>query len=253
VGRTVIIAQARMSSTRLPGKVLLDLGGKPVIERVIDRAARARRADAVWVATSTDPSDDVLAAHLASIGIPYVRGSLDDVMSRYCDAAAASGADTIVRVTCDCPLIDPAIIDATMDAFSAAPEVDYCSNSLVRTYPIGMDTEVFSRRVLERALAEAAQPHEREHVTPYLYQHPELFRLRNAKAPGWAVWPQLRLTLDEPADLEIIRAVVAALGPDAGLGEIVAFLRRSPELVALNSGVPHRYAHWGPLDHRCEN
>ena len=151
VSRTVIIAQARMSSTRLPGKTFMDLGGKPVVDRVVERVARARLADDVWIATTTDSSDDVLAEHLDSLGTPCLRGSLDDVLSRYAAAAETSRADTIVRITCDCPLIDPSVIDAVIAAFRDAPEVDYCSNALMRTYPIGMDTEVLSRASLERA------------------------------------------------------------------------------------------------------
>ncbi|MBN1461954.1 MAG: glycosyltransferase family protein [Armatimonadetes bacterium] len=241
MSRTVIIAQARMSSTRLPGKTLADLDGRPVVDRVVERALRSRLADDVAVATTTDISDDVLVAHLHSIGIPLVRGSLNDVLSRYVLAAEALRADSIVRITCDCPLIDPAIIDETIARFAESPSVDYCTNTLVRTYPIGMDTEVFSRQALERAHDEARQSYEREHVTPYLYQHPELFRLRNLEAPGWAKWPELRLTLDEPADLQLIRAVVDAVGVDAPLASITAFLRKHPQVAALNSGVAHRH------------
>jgi spore coat polysaccharide biosynthesis protein SpsF len=229
-----------MSSTRLPGKTLLDVGGKPVIDRVIERAMRARRADAVWVATTTDPSDDVLAEHLDALGTPYVRGSRDDVLARYADTAVASGADTVVRITCDCPLIDPAVIDATIDAFKRPPEVDYCSNTLLRSYPLGMDTEVLSRRVLERIAAQARMPHEREHVTPALYQRPDVFRLRNADAPSWACWPELRLTLDESADLRLIRTVVREVGAAASLADILAFLRANPDTILVNAHVRHR-------------
>jgi spore coat polysaccharide biosynthesis protein SpsF len=239
--RTVIIAQARMSSTRLPGKTLMDLGGKPVVDHVIARARAARLADDVWVATTTDATDDVLVAHLDAAGVPYVRGSLEDVLARYVQAAEDSRADTIVRITCDCPLIDPEVIDATIAAFREPPEVDYCGNTLRRTYPIGMDTEVLSRAALERAHAEAMQPHEREHVTPYLYQHPELFRLRNVEAPEWATWPELRLTVDEAADLEMLQAVVTQVGPDAPLAKSVSFLRERPELLTLSSEVVHRH------------
>ena len=183
----------------------------------------------------------MLAAHVDSLGTPCFRGSLDDVLSRYAAAAEASRADTIVRITCDCPLIDPQIIDAVIAAFREAPEVDYCSNTLMRTYPIGMDTEVLSRGGLERAHAEATQPHEREHVTPFLYQHPELFRLRNVEAPAWARWPELRLTLDEPADLEMLRAVVARAPEQSGLRDVLGVIESEPALAAMNSEVPHRH------------
>ncbi|MDZ4179386.1 MAG: spore coat biosynthesis protein F, partial [Coriobacteriia bacterium] len=121
------------------------------------------------------------------------------------------------------------------------PGIDYCSNTLVRTYPIGMDTEVFSRAVLEKAHARATQPHEREHVTPYLYQHPERFRLENVAAPEWASWPELRLTLDEAADQELLQAVVGRVGPDAGLRQVLDALRADESLAALNADVAHRH------------
>ena len=230
-----------MSSTRLPGKVLMDLGGMPVIDHVISRALRVHRADAVVVATTTEPGDDALAAHVEALGVPVTRGDLNDVLSRYALAAHDSNAEVVVRITSDCPLIDPAVIDATIAAFRQSPEVDYCANTLVRTYPIGMDTEVFSREALERAHAEASQPHEREHVTPYLYQHPELFRLRNVEAPERERWPTLRLTVDESADLEMLQALLGHASADAGLGELLAVLRSHPEIATHNAGVTHRH------------
>jgi len=241
MGRTVIVAQARMSSTRLPGKTLMDLGGVPVIDRVLERARRATLADDVMIATTEDPSDNVLVEHLESIGASCVRGSLDDVLSRYVLAANASRAETIVRITCDCPLIDPAVIDRVIAAFAEEPEVDYCSNTLVRSFPIGMDVEAFSRAALERANAEAAEPHEREHVTPYLYQRPERFRLRNVEALAGERWPELRLTLDERADFEMLAALLSLVAPDATLPDLIETLRLHPEIAALNSGVSHRH------------
>jgi spore coat polysaccharide biosynthesis protein SpsF (cytidylyltransferase family) len=239
--RTVVIAQARMSSTRLPAKVMADLGGKPVVDRVIERTRRAERVDDVWIATTTDPTDDVLADHLRSLDVPFVRGSLDDVLARYLMATEAAEADTVVRVTCDCPLTDPETIDAMIEAYFEPPAVDYCSNTLVRTYPLGMDTEVFSRAALESAAAEATRQLEREHVTPFLYQHPERFSLRNVQAPKWAVWPELRLTVDESADLWLAREVFAELGGDADLASIISLLRSRPDLVAINSEIGHRH------------
>ena len=248
MNRTVIIAQARMSSTRLPGKTLMDLGGKPVVDHVIARARAAHRADDVWVATTTDGTDDVLARHLDNARVPYVRGSLDDVLARYVQAADESRADTVVRITCDCPLIDPEVIDATIAAFRQLPEVDYCSNTLRRSYPMGMDTEVLSRAALERARAEATQPHEREHVTPYLYQHPELFRLQNVEAPEWATWPELRLTVDEAADLAMLRSLLEYAAADSGLSQLLDALRAHPEIAEHNRAVHHRHVkkptHW---------
>lgn len=219
----------------------MDLGGMPVIDRVVARARRATRADDVWIAITDHESDDVLEEHVRTLGAPYVRGSLDDVLARYAQAAEASTADVIVRITCDCPLIDPGVIDTVIDGFQSTPGLDYCSNTLVRTYPIGMDAEVFSRHALERANEHATDQHEREHVTPHLYQHPDRFRLQNVEAPAWAHWPQLRLTLDEEADLWLLRKVVERVGPDAGLRQVLDLLRAEPALVALNADVTHRH------------
>jgi len=241
MSRTVIIAQARMSSTRLPGKTLMDLGGRPVVDHVIERARASRLASDVWVATTTDATDDVLVAHLDELDVPYVRGSLDDVLARYVEAAEASHADAIVRITCDCPLIDPEVIDKVIEAYHALPQVDYCSNTLRRTYPIGMDTEAFSREALVCASLEGMRAPEREHVTPYIYQHPEIFCLRNVEAPQWATRPELRLTVDELADLDALRALVSQVGPDASLREIMVAIEDNPRLAELNREVPHRH------------
>lgn len=231
-----------MGSTRLPGKTLADLGGLPVVDRVIARVRSARLVDEVVLAITDRAEDDVLASHLDALGQRYVRGSSDDVLSRFALAVGTEpDADTIIRITADCPLIDPDVIDEVIAASSEAPAIDYCSNTLVRTYPIGMDTEVFSRAALERAAAEALLPREREHVTPYLYQHPMEFRLRNVEAPGWATWPELRLTLDEAADLEMLRALAARIDTDAGLRDVLGALRDAPEIAAINGQVAHRH------------
>ena len=241
MGRTVIVAQARMSSSRLPGKTLLELDGAPVVDLVLARVNGARLADDVVVATTTDPSDDVLAEHLESLGVSFVRGSLDDVLARYVLAADTFQAETVVRVTCDCPLIDPTEIDRVISAYRAQPPVDYCSNNLVRSFPIGMDTEVFSLAALKRADSEARLQHEREHVTPYLYQHPELFGLRNVEAPEWARFPELRLTIDEPADFEMLKALIELVPRDASLEDILRAIRLHPEVEVLNRNVQHRH------------
>lgn len=240
-GRTVAIIQARMTSTRLPGKVLVDLAGAPVIDHVVERVRAAELIDEVAVATSIDASDDALAEHLEAVGVTMVRGSLDDVLGRYHGAAAALDAETIVRITGDCPLIDSAVIDTVVSGFRRAPEVDYCSNTLRRTYPLGMDTEVFSRAALERAHREARSDVAREHVTPYLYQHPDLFSLRSVEAPAWAHRPELRLTLDDPRDLEMIRRLMGEARRGADLHELLAALDRNPDIAEMNANVAHRH------------
>lgn len=248
VTRTVIIAQARMGSTRLPGKTMMDLGGAPVVDRVLSRCARVEGVQEVVLATTDLPEDDSLVRHVEEGGFRVVRGSSDDVLSRYVLAAETSSADVIVRVTCDCPLIDPGIVADTIQSFASGDGVDYCSNTLVRTFPLGMDTEVFHRAALEKADQEARQQQEREHVTPYIYQHPEAFSLLSVTAPAWAHWPELRLTIDEDVDLELARRIVEGVGPDADLWTILGFVAQNPELVSLNAAVEHRHMDKPQLD-----
>jgi spore coat polysaccharide biosynthesis protein SpsF len=238
--RTVIIAQARMGSTRLPGKVMMKIAGRPIIDHVIERARRSR-VDEVVVAIPDLTEDDVLDDWLRSSGVHVFRGSSDDVLSRYAGAAAEAGADVVVRITCDCPLIDPKVIDAVLDVFEG-DDAEYCSNTLERSYPIGMDTEVFSRRALERADSEATRKHEREHVTPYLYRNPDLFRLRNVRAPEWARRPDLRLTVDEQADYDMISRLLEYLPESgAGLEAVLDVLKKEPRLEEINRDVHHRH------------
>ncbi len=238
--RVVAIIQARMASTRLPGKTLADLGGAPVMDRVLSRVGRAERVSDVVVAITDRPVDDQLEEHLDALGANVVRGDSDDVLSRFGLVADGFRADAYLRVTADCPLIDPGVVDDVIAAF-AKGDVDYCSNVLARTYPIGMDCEVISSAALRTALDEAADPAEREHVTPFIYRHPERFRLRNVEAPAWAARPQLRLTVDEPNDVELLRHIVAELGPDASLREILELLDTRPDIAAINADVEHRH------------
>jgi spore coat polysaccharide biosynthesis protein SpsF len=225
------ILQARMSSTRLPGKVMADLEGAPMILRQIERLKRSRRLEGVVVATSTDPSDDILAAVLALHDVPAHRGPLDDVLARYAGALAAHPAEVVVRLTADCPLADPEVIDATIDLLTGNG-LDYAANTPAhRTYPKGLDVEVARASALLRAAREATDPYEREHVTPYLYRHPETFAqdfISQAVDEG-----EVRWTVDRPDDLEFVRAVYAALyhrAPGFGSGDVRAFVRSRPEL-----------------------
>ncbi|HXN88188.1 MAG TPA: glycosyltransferase family protein, partial [Methylocella sp.] len=175
--RTVAIIQARMTSTRLPGKVLKEICGKPMLARQIERVARARLVDLVAVATSEDASDDPIAALCAELGIPSYRGSLADVLGRFQGASERLGpADHIVRLTGDCPLTDPAIVDACV-AVHIANSADYTANGVERTYPDGLDVEVMTASALARAAREAKDPFQREHVTPHIYRNPEIFSL----------------------------------------------------------------------------
>lgn len=239
---TVAIIQARMGSTRLPGKVLRTLADRSVLAHVLARVGVAKRLDAIWVATTDRPADDPVVEECRRLGAPCFRGSEDDVLARYHGAAQAAQARVIVRVTSDCPLFDGVLLDEMLAVFQSANQpqitVDYLSNVLERTYPRGLDAEIFTFAALARARREARQPHEREHVTPYFYQHPELFRLRSFA--GNTDWSGHRWTLDTPEDWRFIEAVYAALySPDRMFttADVFDLLRRRPELTELNCAV----------------
>jgi len=232
------VIQARAGSTRLPGKVLEDLGGRPVLEWVVRAARAATEVDEVIVATSTLVGDDAVADLATSLGVPVVRGSEDDVLSRFVAALDAHPADAVVRLTADCPLLDPTLIDAVVGAWAAAPLHDYVSTILVRCLPRGLDVELVTADVL-RAVDRMAAGHDRVHVTSAVYADPTAFRLL-----GLCVTPpanDLRVTLDTPADLVLLRALVAGL-PDAppSWRDLVAILRSRPDLVAINSDVEQK-------------
>jgi glutamate-1-semialdehyde 2,1-aminomutase/spore coat polysaccharide biosynthesis protein SpsF len=228
--RVVVLIQARMGSTRLPGKVLADIAGRPMLWHVAGRVRRAHRVDRVVVATSSHPADDAIADLCERSGIPCFRGDETDVLDRFYRAACEHRAGVIVRVTADCPLIDPRVIDRVIEA-RAAGGCDYATNTLLDTYPDGLDVEVFTFQALERAWREATKPSEREHVTPYIRLSEEFVRsnVENEEAPS--VRGQ-RWTVDEPEDLEFVRRVYKALGelPQFGLREVQALLEREPSL-----------------------
>ena len=226
------ILQARMSSSRLPGKVLAPLAGAPMIVRQLERVRRAQRIDRLVVATSDDASDDDLAAVIAETGTPVYRGALDDVLARFIGALEAFGpADHVVRLTGDCPLSDPAVIDATIGHVVAAG-VDYGANTGPhRTFPKGLDVEVMTAHALRHAAARASTKEEREHVTWGLHQQPELYRLAFLSQP--AEEGDVRWTVDFPADHDFVAAVYDALyptRPDFTSDDVRALVRSRPDL-----------------------
>jgi len=236
------IVQARMGSSRLPGKVLLDLGGETVLARVVRRLLRARLLDDVMVATTDSAADDAIAGECERVAVSFFRGSEDDVLDRYWKAAKVCQADAVVRITSDCPLIDPQVVDEAISAFRDR-SVDYASNTIVRTYPGGLDTEVFSRAALERAWVEAGKSYEREHVTPYFYEHPELFRI--ASVCSRTDCSRFRWTLDTAEDLQLIRKIYSSFGNQDSFGwqEALALMERKPELGNLNSHISQKSLH----------
>lgn len=236
-----IVIQARMSSTRLAGKVLADLNGKPMLARQLERLALSKRAKGVLLATSTEASDDPIAEFCRTQGVAHYRGRLDDVLDRYYQAAVTAKFDPIVRITADCPLIDPAVIDTMLDLF-AEKDLDYLANTAPpegSTFPDGMDVEIFSFAALEQAWKEAKKPSDREHVTFYFWKNPELFRTFRHDLVGENL-SSYRLTVDYPADLELVRAVHADLTrvrPDFTLRDVIEHLRRNPRLLDKNAGI----------------
>lgn len=242
-GRIVGIVQARMGSTRLPGKVLMDIAGQPMLVRVARRLALARSLDSWLIATSHLTRDDPIADLCAQMGFPCFRGDPFDLLDRYYRAAQHARAEVIVRVTADCPLLDPALVDATVQAFlHAEPPADFVTNRLPRqrTYPIGLDTEVCSMAALEHAWKEAGEPHQREHVMPFLYEQPDRFRIvlldHDEDLGG------LRWTVDTAEDLAFVREVYARMSPreDFGWLEVLRLVRDDPDLAAINAHVEHR-------------
>lgn len=232
----VAIIQARMGSSRLPGKVLLELGGETVLGRVVRRLRRSRQISNIVVATTTEPADEAIVAECDRLQVLCFCGSERDVLDRYDQAAHANAAEAVVRVTSDCPLIDPELVDKTVELFRDE-HADYASNVFPRTYPRGLDTEVFTFDALGRAWREAREPHQREHVTPYLYEHPRIFKL--VSLSGAADYSHYRWTLDTREDLELLRAIYSRLdGGDAfSWREVLRLMEREPELAELNSHV----------------
>jgi spore coat polysaccharide biosynthesis protein SpsF len=239
----VAIIQARMGSSRLPGKVLKDIGGEPMLFRVVVRARHAQTIGRVVVATTIDPDDDPIFDFCRVQGFPVFRGDPFNVLDRYYQAATCFSADTVVRLTADCPLIDPAEIDRTVRAFLAA-KVDFAANRLPppwkRTTPIGMDTEVVTKVALVRAWREADTKYAREHVMPYLYEEPGRFKtLLVDHDPDWG---DLRLTVDTPEDLELARRIYALFGntSDFDMEGIVSLLAAHSELSEINANIQHK-------------
>jgi spore coat polysaccharide biosynthesis protein SpsF len=228
-----------MTSTRLPGKVMARVRGVTLLERLLNRLSWVRTPHRTIVATTANRTDDVIVAEAARLGVTAYRGSEDDVLSRFAEAAREHGGEVIVRVTSDCPLMDPAIADEVVRAFFTAPKVDYASNTVGRrTFPRGLDVEVFSRQALDTADRDAHDPTDREHVTPFIYRNPDRFSLRSvAQAEDHSAH---RWTVDTVEDLRLVIAIVEALeptNPSFGMRDILDLLARNPELMDINRHV----------------
>lgn len=241
--RIVATIEARMTSSRLPGKVLMDCQGKPMLELMIERLRRVSAIDQIVIATTSNTADNDIEQLAHRLNVGCFRGSEENVMERVLGAAKTYGADVIVETTGDCPLIDPEIIHLVIQDY-LSNDVDYAANILDRTYPIGMDTQVFSTLVLEDAFSRTNDPHDHEHVSLFIYRHPEIYTLFNRSAPEHHYDPELRLTLDTIEDYVVINTIYSALyakNPAFKLDEILSYLNEHPEVRSINSSIKHRW------------
>ena len=239
--KVVAIVQARMGSTRLPGKVLKDLAGAPVLVRCINRVRRAQMLDEVVVATTVQKADRAIVRLCAEYGWSCFRGSEEDVLDRYYHASVAHQAEIVVRITSDCPLIEPELVDRVIREFmERQPGLDYASNTLPRrTFPRGLDTEVIGFDALERAWRENQPPSWREHVTPYIYRNPKRFRLHGVT--NEADYSSMRWTVDTPEDLAFVRRVYEHFDHDHfSWREVFSVLEQHPEWLEINRNVQQK-------------
>jgi len=256
--RVIAIIQGRMTSSRLPGKILADIAGQPMLQRVFTRTSRSATVTETLFATTTDSTDNPVAEYCEFTGIPYTRGSLFDVLDRYYQAAKLMKADVVVRVTADCPVIDPTLIDDVVNTLIDG-EYDFVCNRLPppwhRTYPIGLDTEACTFSALEEAWKVAKEPQHREHAMPYFYEGVELTRqsrtLETGISPrGFKVtllhhttdFGDYRWTLDTPEDLEFMRQVYSRFDgrDDFSWKEVLDLVHDDPKLMEINAGVQHK-------------
>jgi len=243
--KTAAIIQARMGSQRLPGKVLMDIAGKPMIDHVVERARRCESVDGVIVATSTNSDDDQLADHCRKIGVNVVRGSEQDVLSRYALAAEKFRCETVVRITSDCPLIDPAIVDQVVYEVSRNPGVQYACNFFPqRLYPRGLDVEAITAQLIRQLNKEATDPRHREHVTLKVYEN--AFRFNIASVSNRLDHSHLRWTVDTEADLKLVRKICEHFANNGteefGYSEIMRVLTQNWHWCEINREVLQKAA-----------
>lgn len=234
--RIVAIIQARMGSTRLPGKVLRDINGETMLSRVVQRVRQADLLNQIVVATTTEAADNPIVFECDNLNVAVFRGSEMDVLDRYYQASLAYESDAIVRITSDCPLIDPFLIDKVVRTFlNETP--DYASNAVIRTYPRGLETEVMTQSALTRSWLEATKPYQRAHVTPYIYQNPRLFRM--VPVQSTIDYSHHRWTVDTIEDLKLVQAIYSHFAKEHFFSwqEILNLLDREPDLQQLNEHV----------------
>lgn len=237
--KIVATIEARMSSTRLPGKVLMPLAGKPALERLVDRLKKSKYIDEIVIATTVNTADKSIVKLAKKMGVGFWQGSEDDVLSRVLDAAKSVQADLIVEITGDCPLVDPCLVDRGIEEFFSQP-VDYAANIIPPSYPNGFDIQVFPLSVLQEVSELTKDPIDRVHVSYYIYKHPERYALRNWEAEEDCRWPDLRVTLDEKADYKLLNVIFEKLLPKDeyfSVHDVVRLLREDSSLLEINKYV----------------
>ena len=237
--KIIATIEARMTSSRLPGKVLLEAASKPMLQHLVDRLREVPSIDGIVLATTINKADDELEEFSKRIGIGCYRGSENDVMARVIGAAESADADVIVEITGDCPIIDPQIVEQTIRVFNAN-QADYVSNAHIRSFPDGMDAQVFRLETLKRSAAMTDDVLDHEHVTLHIRNHPEVFSQLHLVAPPETHWPELGLTLDEPKDYELLKKIIEHFEPTNPLfscRDIVQLLKQRPDWVAINQAV----------------
>jgi spore coat polysaccharide biosynthesis protein SpsF len=237
--KIVATIEARMTSSRLPGKVMLPALGRPMLAHLTSRLKAVLSIDEIVLATTVNATDDVLVDFAEKDGIKVFRGSEEDVMARVIGAAESAQADVVVEITGDCPIIDPDLVEQTIRVFKRNNAV-YCANSFISSYPDGMDTQVITLEALKKSFSMTADPQDREHVSRHIVNNPQLFPHVYLVAPPSLHWPGLGLTLDEPADYELIRTLIENLGKDNllfGCGDVIRFLRANPQVLKINDMV----------------
>lgn len=240
--KIVVIVQARQGSTRFPGKVMMEVLDKPLLGYLIDRIKGSKLVHEVVIATTALENDDAIALFCEQMHVQCFRGSVDDVLSRYLGAAQMVSADVIVRITGDCPLACPEVIDKVVSRYlSHYPLVDYVANTVKRTYPRGLDVEVFSYACLNTAAQKSTLISEREHVTPYIYHHPELFNIESVVDS--ADHSHFRWTVDTPEDFQLISKLISTLYPQKPLftfEDLLHLMQRHPEWHHINSQIKQK-------------
>ncbi|MFA7227450.1 MAG: glycosyltransferase family protein [Melioribacteraceae bacterium] len=242
--KTVAIIQARFGSTRLPGKILKELSGKPILWHMVDRLSRCKMIDRIVIATTTLSEDDRVEEFCKKNNFSFYRGSSEDVLSRYYESAKLFEAGTVIRITSDCPVIDPDIIDSMMNKYfseNKSGKIDYLSNVMKRTFPRGLDTEIFSFETLAKAHETARLQYEREHVTPYIYNHPDKFfteNFENEKDLSFHRW-----TVDTPEDFRLMEEIYSALYDEKRIflfEDILGLFEKKPGLIEINQNIKQK-------------